>query len=50
MPKRNSLKVEKVVRKIEELSSLAKSEKDAGRSGPSCRAGMAPQREEGWPG
>ncbi len=42
MPKGNSWKVEKVVRKVEGLRNMARPEKDAGRSGPSRHAGMAP--------
>lgn len=49
MPKRNSVKVEKVVRKVEGLSNLARLQKDAGARGPSRHAGMAPQREVGSP-
>ncbi len=47
MPKRNSLKVEKVVRKIKEFGCCVNRQKDAGKSGPSCDAGMAPQEGEG---
>jgi hypothetical protein len=42
MPKRNSWKVEKVVRKVEGLSRWASRQNDAGTRGPSHHAGMAP--------
>lgn len=42
MPRKNSWKVEKVVRRVEELRGWLKYHEDAGKRDPSCRAGMAP--------
>ena len=42
MPKKKSEEEEKVMRKVEGLSNLARLQKDAGTRGPSRHAGMAP--------
>lgn len=47
MPRKNGWKVEKIVRKVNGLSNEARPEKDAGRKGPSCCAGIAPQEGGG---
>lgn len=50
MPVKHSGKVEKVVRKVQGFGGWAKARRDVGTRGPSCHAGIAPQREEGQPG
>ncbi len=47
MPRKNSWKVGKVVRKVQGLSNEAKPQKDAGKRCPSYGAGIDPQEGGG---
>ena len=50
MPVDKTCESVKVVKKVEGFGGWAKLKRDAGRSGPSCHAGMAPQerRRVAW--
>lgn len=47
MPKNESGKVEKVVRKVQGLRDWARPQRDVGKRGPSSHAGIAPHEKDG---